>query len=222
MIAKLGKLSLIAGALALGACEAVTGVNDGEETRVVLVRSGSGSASLSPAFNVVAAAGLPPVALSNVSSIDITITKVQALPAASDTASEGQWVTLDLTAPQTVNFLALPTDATTGGLDLARGDLPAGSYGNVRLLFSDASITFKEPVTVGQTTYPANEKIQLEIPSGKVRIPTAGFTVGAESGATVRLVFDASASVNKIIATGANKVKMPPVLTARTDDGSDD
>ena len=215
-------LPLLAGALLVSGCESATGADAGDETRVVLARSGSGSGSLAASMYAAVAAEMPPVALSNVASIDVVITGVQALPVVADTASEAQWVTLDLSAPTSVNLLALPTDAATGGVEIARGDLPAGSYGNLRLLFSGATITFKEPVKVGQVTYPANEKIQLTIPSGKVRIPTASFAVTAESGPTIKLVFDASASVNKIVATGADKIIMPPVLTAREVDGGDD
>lgn len=217
MFPKLGKLSLpvLAGALLLGGCESLVGSNQGDETRIVLTRSGSASASLAPAFYAAVASAMPPVTLDKVASIDITLTQVQALPQGEDEEAEtGGWVTLDLTAPATVNFLSLPTDAATGGLEIARGDLPAGTYGNLRLLYSAATITFKEPVTVGRVTYPANEAIQLTIPSGKIKVPTASFTVTAESGTTIKVVFDAAASVRKIIATGADKIIMPPVLTA--------
>lgn len=220
MFPKLGKLSLpvLAGALLLGGCESLVGSNQGDETRIVLTRSGSASASLAPAFYAAVASAMPPVALDQIASIDITLTKVQALPQGGDEdAEDAGWVTLDLTAPATVNFLSLPTDAATGGLEIARGDLPEGTYGNLRLLYSAATITFKEPVTVGRVTYPANEAIPLTIPSGKesgIKVPTASFTVTAESGTTIKVVFDAAASVRKIIATGADKIIMPPVLTA--------
>lgn len=226
MFPKLGKLSLplLAGALVLGGCESVVGSNQGDETRVVLTRGGSSSASLAPAFYAAVASALPPATLDKVESIDITLTQVQVLPQGGDEEAEtGGWVTLDLTGPTAVNFLALPTDAATGGLEVARGELPEGTYGNLRLLYSAATITFKEPVTVGQTTYPAGEPLELTIPSGKIKVPAASFTVAAETGTTIKVVFDADTSVRNIVATGANKIIMTPVIGAReVEEGDED
>lgn len=210
-------------AAVLAGCDTATEAGSGDaETQVLLARSSAASRSIAaalvsadPALSQAAAGA---VSLANVASIDLTITRVDALPARQDTAAESAWVSFNVTQGGGINLLALPA-ADVGGLTLARAELPAGSYGHVRLFVKDATITFKEPVRVGQHTYRANEKISLFIPSGdqtglKTQI---SFNVGEQSAQDVKLVFDAAASVDRIVATGAGTVILPPVLGARAE-----
>lgn len=206
---------------ALVGCETGTGPGSDSETRVLLTRGTVASTSLSaavlqadPVFNRFAALG--PVALSKVVSIDATITRVDALPAAEDPEAEAGWVSLDVVQGGSVNLLSLPM-ATEEGLTLARAELPVGTYGNLRFFLQDPTITFNEPVTVGRHTFPANEKIPLFIPSGdqtglKTKVV---FNVAEGDADDVKLIFDAAASVEKIVAAGDGRIILPPVMVAR-------
>lgn len=220
-------VSLLVGTLALGACDSGgTGPDNGStsETRVVLSGGTSASTALLPALSIGGASfAAGPVTLGSVSSIDVTITGVQALPVTGDTANEAEWVSLDVAAPTRVNLIALPTTVESG-IQLARGTLLAGTYGNLRLRYSDATITFSRDVTIPGggaegTTYVANTAYPLEIGGGTqtgIRIPTAGFTVADSVGATVAVSFDAGTSVKKVIATPKG-VRMVPAMTAKRD-----
>lgn len=219
MIRNLSRAGLLVGlALSIAACESATGA-DGSQTTVLLSRGSASVRSISAAVvaGASATAQAAPLTAEDIASINVTITGVSALPVQADTASAGEatWVQLDLAAPASVNLLALPANPENGLL-LARGDLPAGTYGNLRIRFSTATVTFKREVRVGQVTYPANQPISLTVPSGRIYVPLASFTAG-EVGTEVKLVFDASASARNIHATGANKVIMTPVIGGRVD-----
>ncbi|MDQ3555617.1 MAG: DUF4382 domain-containing protein [Gemmatimonadota bacterium] len=207
-------------ALPLAACDIGTGPNSGGQTQVFLAQGSSGSSqNLLPSMFLASASAQMGgnVSLSAVSSINVTITQVQALPANGDTANENKWVSLDVSTSGAVNLLALPAAAEIG-IQLARGDLPAGSYGNLRLRYSEATITLKEDVTVGGFTYAKNKAHPLTVSSGAqtgIKIPTAGFTVTEDSAAAVTVVFDGSASVQGIQAAGPTGIRMTPVLTSR-------
>lgn len=218
------RLSALALALALplAACdEAITGPDGARagETTVVLSAGSAGSASLAPSFSaaLLSAAGAGPVSLSDVKAIEVTVTKVQVLRV--DSLRADSVVTLDVTAGGKINLLALPTEAANG-LQLARGTLPEGTYGNLRLVFSGATVTFKRDVTAGggprAKTYAKDVAHPLNIGDGDkttIKVPTGNFTVAKDAGSTVAVAFDGSASVKKVIVT-PNEVKMPPVLSA--------
>lgn len=221
MISKTTRFSALALALALplAACENSGTGADGAEVRVTLSSTG-GSASLAPAFSAAAlseAVGAP-VSLSDVKSIDVTVTRVDAMSRDSARADSG-WVSLKSVSPASVNLLALPT-AEASGIQLARGTVAAGTYTNVRL-FGTATITFSRDVTVSNaagSTYKANTAYPLRISSGAqtgIKVPTADFTVTDGSAGTVSLVLSPSASVASIQATGQG-LQMSPVLTTHT------
>ena len=148
----------------------------------------------------------------------MTVTRVQALPASADENVESAWVSFDVSHRGTINLRTLPTTAETG-MQLAKGELPAGSYKNVRLMLDmdgpeAPSITFNKAVEVGPKGYAAGT-YPLEIPSAAqsgIKIPSAGFTVGE----TVTLTFDGSTSVANVVANPKG-VKMSPVLKARSE-----
>lgn len=230
------KVAVAALGLTLGLVGCDTGLSEpalgkGEAT-VVLSRAGS-SASFSEALagasqDIASAMGNVP--LSAVESIDVAVTRVDVLliegadsaaadTTAADSTSEGgksRWYSLDLAEASAIDLISLATD-TTGGIALASGELPAGKYGNVRLFFSGATITFKEAVRVGNATYEAGVAHDLFIPSGSqtgIKIPQARFEVGSGEAETVNVLFDASASVRNIVARGPNGILMTPVLGA--------
>lgn len=205
--------------LTLAACENGTAPSNGT-VRVTMNRQVASSSALHA--SMLGGAGFASVPLSAVDSILVTLTAVEALRASADTATTDTtgldgWVRIELTAPQQVDLMRLPTD-TAGGLQLARGQLPEGDYGSLRLRFSDAFITFNREVSVGAQTYPARQRITLEIPSGRntgIKVPSASFRVEADTTASVRVGFDAASSVAKVTATGSGRVKMSPVLNGR-------
>lgn len=233
------KLTLAALGLTLGlvGCESVSepAFGTGEAT-VVLSRAGSSasfSAALAGASQDIASA-MGNVPLSAVESIEVAVTRVDVLliegadSAAADTTAadttgtdedeggESRWYSLELTEASAIDLIKLATD-TTGGIALASGELPAGEYGNVRLFFSAATITFKEAVRVGNATYEAGVAHDLFIPSGSqtgIKIPQARFEVGSGESETVNVLFNASASVRNIVARGPNGILMTPVLGA--------
>lgn len=224
-------------ALPLAACgESATSPSTGAQTSILLSQSAAARASLAPSLAASVSALAGPVSLSDVASIDVTVTEVQALrqgaarvgsdsladSVSADTArlaaAQRGWVSLKVTAPTTVNLLALPTTAESG-IQLARGEIQPGTYTHLRVAFSEATITFARDVSVGggpaAKSYAAGTAYPLQIGGEKkaLLIPTAGFTVAADSASAVVVTFDGSASVRKVIAT-PNGIHITPVLAA--------
>jgi len=205
--------------MALAACGDSTS-SDNADVRVLLSRDGAAASLQASALSGLLAER---VSLSSVDSLSVTVTAVEALsPATSDTtvadsAGKGErgWVTIDLPAPLSVNLMGLPTD-TAGGFQLVRGTLAAGTYSRVRLVVADTAgfVVFRQPVTVGQSTFAAGQRVRLEVPSGKIKT-AINFTVGADSASQLRLVFDPATTVRNVTATGSGRVKINPVLRAR-------
>ncbi|HEY8468418.1 MAG TPA: DUF4382 domain-containing protein [Longimicrobiales bacterium] len=202
-------------AVPLTACEDVTGPGKGS----LSIRMSRDDAA--PAAALVAAdlveASLGPVALEAIQSIDVTISAIQVQPAGADDDG-GPWVTLDLTAPTSVNLLALPTGSGTGLL-VATDEVEAGAYGHLRLLFSDATITFNQDVTLGANTYTAGTPYPLTIPSGAqtgIKLELGGIEVPEGGAAEVELVFDAALSVGNVLVTGSG-ILMTPVMHVAKD-----
>lgn len=212
-------------ALTLAACESgIQFTEHGSDSAVLLMQGSeeSASSSLAPSFSVAAASG--PISLDRVASIDVTITRVEAVRRDTATAGKDSVVVLNLSAPAKINLLALPT-TQQNAIQLARGNLPVGTYGNIRLVFSDATITFKEDVVEGNgknaTTLKANTAYPLDIGGGQhqeIKLPGASVTITANTGATIPLMFDAGASIKKIIITGNGQIKMPPVIHVKKKD----
>lgn len=203
-------------ALPLAACdEGPTGISG---TTSVQLTSGSSAASASLiSFSQHGEAGGGNVSLDMVSSIDVTLISVEALRLQAD--GEAQWAALEVDE-QELNLLDLPE----GGVEVARGELEAGDYCNVRFFVGDATITFNEDATLGggpsATTFEADEPHDLFIPSAGntgIKVPTARFSVDDEQE-NVTVAFEAGESVQTVNVTGAG-VLMTPVLTA--EEGAD-
>jgi hypothetical protein len=168
------------------------------------------------AADLVAAVSSGAVSLEDVASIEVTISAVQAIRRGGDEAEAGGWVDLALSAAaqNPIDLLSLPGS----GIEIAAAELAPGEYGNIRIRFSDATISLNVDLSVGPRTFAAADSPHpLFIPSGAqtgIKIPTAGFVVGDSGGETVMIEFDSALSVQTIAATGAGLL-MTPVLTER-------
>jgi hypothetical protein len=155
------------------------------------------------------------IPLTAVDSINIVLTSIQAV----STSDSAGGVTLSLQGDGTkvlnlMDLSALGSDSTL----VARGDLPAGTYNNVRLRFSSATITLNQDVIVGTSSYPAGT-YDLTVPSGLssgIKVQGSSFTVADDASTSITLSFDETATVGTIVATGANKLMMSPVVHVRT------
>lgn len=208
----------VAALLTLAACDA-TGPEGTGEARVTLSSApavaGAVVAHAVVAQAVESGALVGNVSLEDVASIDVTISGCQAVLRNQD-PSDAAWVDLELAAGATnpIDLLSLPAS----GLVIARADLPAGSYGFLRIFFESATITLVNDVTVGQVTYrAADSPHELIIPSGLqtgIKIPTASFEVLEESAEDVTIEFEPALSVRTITAT-PHSLMMSPVLHER-------
>jgi hypothetical protein len=225
MIRRITKSSTLALLLAgsVAACDNAT--RPGAESVVLL--SGSASASFSLGAEALASltdggamlddGSLASVTVGSVHSIHVRVTGVQALPANLDENSEAAWVSLSVQGGGEFDLMQLSVAA----VELARGELEAGTYQGVRLFFDEASITFHTPVTVGAgpaaRTYEADVAHPLSVPSGAqtgIKVPTAGFVVTESTGDVVTVEFEAAATVQSLQAL-PHGIQMSPVLTAR-------
>ncbi len=156
-------------ALALGlvlfvaACENNSG--PGGEATVLLSRSGSPSLSMEALASLSGDASFASVPLRSVASIEVVVSRVDALPVNKDDDSEAAWVSLGVNGGGSFDLMKL----SEAGVVLARGELAAGDYGNVRLMIQSATITFNKSVTVGGSptarTYAAVIREQPDCPA---------------------------------------------------------
>jgi len=110
-----------------------------------------------------------------------------------------------------------------GVVPLAQSEIPVGIYHKVRLLISEATVTFKVDITVGDVTFLAYDETNpetvytVEIPEGR----TAGIMAEIELEVTddnqqdVGLLFDPEETFRSVVATGSGRVLMPPIFRAR-------
>ena len=143
--------------------------------------------------------------------------------------SGASWVTLELAEGTLVISFAEPppeaveADASANGsmLEIAAGELPGGTYKNVRLL-GEATITFSEDLTMGDAEYLAGEAYPLEIPSSEssgVKVQTPKFPVDEGGTTAVTIVFDGPESIKKIQLKPGG-AKMVPVMRANVEVGT--
>ena len=211
------KFSLVAvlATTALAACDDATGGDDTGRAEIFMSRTSVANAATEYAANYVA--GLTGVlSIGQVDSLFVRVTSVSALHMGSDTSeSSGGWETIELadSGGKRINLMGLPA-AAADSVKLARGDIAAGTYKNIRLGFDSAAATIvlKDDVTVGGHTFTKGTSYPLRIPSGRLKIAGMTFTVGEDSASAVTLVFDAANSVNKVTATGSGKLQISPVI----------
>jgi hypothetical protein len=141
-----------------------------------------------------------PLDLTNVQSVDVTLTGVIVYPAnivsMTNTTTEAPPIILS-SHPATFDLLTLTGGATAL---LSSGEVPAGDYDRIRLDVSDATLVYKDGTTQA-----------LTISSGKVDVPIQ-FHVTANADSTLTLDFNAAASV-QVNGTGSGNFILRPVVT---------
>ena len=136
--------------------------------------------------------------------------------AAGDETAEGPgsgWVTLELATAQPIDLLDL---ASTGGILIAAGSVPAGTLNQVRLFFDTASLELAEAVTPNGQAVVDPGTYDVRIPSAEQTGLKLNLKVEVEDGAaeTVMLEVGVNASIGTLV-WNANGFQMSPVF--RTD-----
>ena len=213
--------ALFAAFLAVGltACGDTTGPEDSGTATIQMNRVGGSTQSLALAM-LTADARFGAVPLDSVEAINVEIDTVEAHrtgaggePGEGD-GSPGGWFAVGVTTGE-IDLLSLSTDQT---VTIAEGTLPAGSYNQVRLFLTGATVDFHpdfDPDGEGTTFEAGATDVPLVIPSSQqtgIKVPGASFTLEEETTAEVTISFDAGASVQTLIVTGAGQVMMSPVL----------
>jgi hypothetical protein len=222
MVSLRSTLVVLIGAAALASCDQIAGpgVSDGQTTILLNQTADAQIAAYAITDNTTGAVAFHGGPFSGakaamLESIDVTIVAVQAQPI--DSLGEfpkklnfSNWKTLTFETPITVDLLSLPADST-GGLVIASGDLPLGSYGRLRVLVSEAQVVLNEPLVIRGDTIPAGQPIDVMIPDPWIKVPGATFSV-AETGATVAVQFDPETSFANLVITGSGRIQFTPVF----------
>lgn len=230
---KHARFPLLAAALvlSLAACEDGAGPAGGT-TQVLLTSAAPALAVAAPGDAVTLGGMMGPgdgsgpihdrIPLEAVASITVDVNGVDAKLLGRNmgpASGPNGWVTLDVPEGTTLDLMSLPEE----GLPLATGDLEPGTYGMVRLLFTEATVTLNQQVVIADSltadtlTFEADTPYPLAIGLGDadwIMVPTAEFTVGEVEGADVVIAFDPEASIRGIAVTDDGTLVMPPVLRA--------
>ena len=152
-----------------------------------------------------------PIDLSNVQSVNVTLTGVIVYPEDDDVEFEVPEVGKNMeheTGAAPISLLSHPATfdllTLTGGVStlLASGEVPAGEYSRIRLEISDAEIVYQDGAMA-----------PLKIDSNKVDIPIQ-FKLAVNEDQSITLDFDAAASV-QVNETGTGSLILRPVVTAK-------
>lgn len=155
-----------------------------------------------------------------VESLEIEFTDIAYLPVSSDEEAEGEWQTLVLDAPVTLDLMALPTEAE-GSIVIGSGTVPVGSYRKVRLMVGEGEIVFTGPLSVGAAaTFDGGTPYPVTIPSGdQTGLKTdVSFEVTAGEGGTANaanIVFVPGTTFQNVTVTGNGRVMLSPVLRSK-------
>ena len=138
--------------------------------------------------------------------------RVEVVPdsASSDSAGDGSSRQLDLTE--------LPYDST--GIEVAAGDLEAGTYRGLRLRFGGAELVLADSARLGggsggEAYGPGT--YDLFVPSGVqtgIKLPSVRFTMTAAGSETTTVLADTEASIRNINITGRGFLMTPVLRTA--------
>lgn len=215
-----GTLIAIAAGAGLTACDDAATGPEGSGTATVgmnrLADGGQSAATLALAKDPRFAS----IELGDVSAILIEVDSVEAHRIGGGDGSgadtvPGGWYGVAVTLTEPLDLMTLSAD---GSVEIAEGSLPAGSYDQLRLFFTGATIDFAEgvdpdgdgPLAEGATD------VELRIPSGAqtgVKVPGVEFEIVADDETPVTVSFDDETSVQNITITGSGEVLMSPVLT---------
>ncbi|MDP2497314.1 MAG: DUF4382 domain-containing protein [Candidatus Palauibacterales bacterium] len=246
---RLGAALAVATALpVLAACEGDSAVGPGASGnyQINLARSDDGGGAVQS--NVSAEeAGIRAARLSRESveavTIDLEAVEVYRLNAdttGSDTTQgpDARWVRVEVVSDSAssdsaddsssleVDLTDLPDDST--GIEVAAGDLEAGTYRGLRLRFSGAELVLADSarlgggdggVTYGPGTY------DLFVPSGVqtgIKLPSVRFTMTTDGSETTTVLADTDASIQNINITGRGFLMTPVLKTAAEDSAATD
>lgn len=176
---------------------------------------GQASAALVPAALSVAGS-LPPVEPEQIASLAIEVSLIEAHRTVPDGSASGTtpWVEIPLDPPVIID----PAVLAAGGFEvITTADLPAGDYDNLRLTPEAVTVQFQTsssttPIVVGNHSYdPAPATHDVTVPSGRIQIPTAHFTVD-DGGGVVLIMWDVDETAASINATGSGMILLRPVF----------
>lgn len=201
-----------AGPFVLG-CSDSSGLGKPAPISVTLQQAGSVIAA--PSLQIMSPQGAAGViSLSDVDSLNVRVTGVEALPVVSqpDSANDAAWQPVSVVGNGLLNLVKLPT-STQGVFVLATDSVPSGDYGNVRFFLQDMTIWLNKQIQVGQIIFQPNTPYTVTMPSGaQTGLKTkASFTI-PEGGGQVDIVFDGTATLANLTVTGTGAVVMAPVL----------
>ncbi len=242
-MSKFSRYFLVASVLGLSLAACDTGVGAGASsgnTRIVFKSAALPSATAVPDSGLTIQWGDHDVRYSHnaipldaVDSVKVTLAAIQVMQFSQDSMAQdttgqdstgstgyegdhfgmfqGRWVTIDVPVGTTIDLMHLPTD----GMTVANTDLQPGTYGQVRMLFTQATITLGKDVTLPDSTVIAAGTYPLEIGrnSSWLYVQVSPFTV-AQGQADVVVTFDPAASVRAIIVLNDGTLVMPPVVRA--------
>lgn len=189
--------------LALVACGDGVGPAGTGQMSVTLQESGGSSAimaSVSPTEASASEAQSNSVDLAAVSSVEITLERVEVLPTGRPETEGSAWVSLEVDG--SVNPVDLMDLGASGPITISSGSVPAGTYTMVRLYFSDATITTNQEIELEGGGTVAAGTYDLSIPSGMetgIKIVLAGFTVTEGEDETLSLEIDSEASIQTVV-----------------------
>jgi hypothetical protein len=135
--------------------------------------------------------------------------------------ADGEWETVAFAGGATSRTCDLKL-LENGAEDVLGTDaLLAGTYTQIRLIVSSATIFFDNPSTGSacdaMLTEPAGTSADLNIPSGEVKLnPQGGVVLEADSTVTILLDFDGHQSIHQLGNGGYN---MTPVIKIMTING---
>jgi hypothetical protein len=162
------------------------------------------------------------VSKDTVLSLTVEVTEIQFLPkeAEAQAGDDGVWISLSLAQPVPLDLMTLPTEGQSP-LVIASGEVPVGSYGDVRLFVENAQIVFKGDINLGVAFgFEGGVAYPVEIPSG----PETGIKTDAEFSVTadaegnvndVHLLFSPTATFLNVSGTGTGEVILAPVIRSR-------
>lgn len=127
-----------------------------------------------------------------------------------DEGERRRFFTLGVVSGGRFDLRHLPTEAE-GGIVLASGSVPPGTYDRVRLVVREGFIWLNTPIVTPQgDTLPANTAIPVFFPSHGL-VVDAQLTV-PDGGGDVPLIFDAAQTFAHVIVTGEGRVIVTPVM----------
>jgi len=179
---------------------------------LTLARMAPASAAVGLALDIEAAGAR--INLASIDAFDVEIDRVEI-----HTPGSG-WTGLDLDPPVALDLTALPNEGAGDPIELGTIDGLESGECRVRLFLSTASIIFNEDITAGGSQFLAGTEYtaELKFPSGdQTGLKAEGACTVPDGGGDVTLLFDESATVGTITATGNGRIVVSPVIHVHTD-----